>query len=171
MKLLIVVMVALASIWMVCCSASAIQYTDDAGVIHAVDGITQYLKVAGDTPAIAADRLREIFPDDKEFVAAVYRYALINVVQPAENQGWAVKTPQRSLDDGTGDCSERALLMVEMLTQYGIDARVIYGTVPGMGLHDTVEIHMNKYISRIDEKDLPTFFKIGDGMHPDEKIV
>ena len=171
MKLLIVVMVALASIWMACCSASAIQYTDDAGVIHAVDGITPYLKVAGDTPTIAADRLRELFPSDKEFVMAVYRYAIINVVQPAENQGWIVKNPQRSIDDGTGDCSERALLIVAMLTPHWIDARIIYGTVPGIGLHDTVEIHLNKYISRIDAADLPTFFKLGDGMHPDEKIV
>jgi hypothetical protein len=127
--------------------------------------------VEGDTPAIAADRLRELFPSDKEFVAAVYRYALINVVQPAENQGWIVKNPQRSLDDGTGDCSERAVLMVEMLTLTGIGAHTIYGTVPGIGLHDTVEIHLNKYISRIDAADLQTFYKLGDGMHPDEKIV
>jgi len=168
---LMLILAALVAIWLVCGSASGMQYTDSDGTIHVFDARTAYLKQPGDTPEIAADRLWSMSADDVEYIDAAYHYALINVVQPAENQGWIVKNPQRSLDDGIGDCSERSLLIVAMLTQYGIDARVIYGTVPGIGLHDTVEIHRNKYISRIDEKDLPTFYKLGDGLHPDEKIV
>jgi transglutaminase-like putative cysteine protease len=168
---LMLILAALVAIWLVCGPASGMQYTDSTGTIHVVDARAAYLKQPGDTPEIAAERLRGMAPDDGDYIAAAYQYALINVIQPAENRGWIVKNPQRSLDDGTGDCSERALLIVAMLGQYGIDARVIYGTVPGIGLHDTVEIHRNKYISRIDAADLPTFFKLGDGMHPDEKIV
>jgi len=169
MKLLIVVIVALAAIWLVCGHAAALQYTDSTGTVHVSQAEDLFLKQSGDTPEIAAERLRSMSANNEDYIAAVYRYAVTNVRQ-AEG-GWTVKSPQRALDEGTGDCSERALLIVEMLTHEGIDARVIYGTIPGVGLHDTVEIHEGKYPSIIDAELAPTFHKIGDGMHPDEKIV
>lgn len=64
-----------------------------------------------------------------------------------------------------------ALLEVSALMMHGINTHVIYGMVPGMGLHDAVEVHLNHYVFRTDAMEQPVFVKLGEGLHPDEKIV
>ena len=157
-------------IWLVVGQVSAYQYTDDNGTIIVKPDTARYAYVVGDTPQIVADRLYSLSGTADEFVRTVHLYIVRNVKYVSDGS-WMVKSPERTLIDLAGDCSEMALLEVSLLTRHGIDARIIYGMVPSAGLHDAVEVHLNHYVFRTDATEQPVFVKLGDGLHPDEKIV
>lgn len=168
---LIGIFIILFAFWLLVGYATALQYTGDDGRIHVVSDTALLQYQHGDTPAVVADRLRQDSASDSEFVRLVHQYVQRNVKYSSTPSNWQVKSPERTMRDLTGDCSEMALLQAAMLTMHGIDARVIYGSIIGVGLHDSVEVHMNHHITRIDAAEIPVFVKLGDGLHPDEKIV
>lgn len=149
--------------------ASAYQYTDSDGRIHIVSDSVAVRHADGDTVANVSDGLHSISDTDKEFVRLVHLYISKNIEYVSDG-GWQVKSPDKTIQDLSGDCSEMALLEVAMLTRHGVDAVIIYGVVPGVGLHDAVEVHLDHYYYRTDAIEQPAFSKIGDGLHPDEKI-
>jgi len=83
---------------------------------------------------------------------------------------WDVKSPERTMIEKTGDCSEKALLKVAMLTSQGINAQVVYGTMNGI-THDTVEVRLGKYVMFINPSEQGVFLKSGNGLHPKEVII
>lgn len=165
-----VVLGILLIIWIAVGPASAYEVAGDDGRIIVKPDTARIAYVEGDTPQIVAGRLHAASKSDKEFVRLVYLYTMRNIKYTTDG-GWSVKSPEKTMQDRTGDCSEYALLEKTMLTMYGIDARIVYGTIPGTGLHDAVEVHLDHYFYRLDDMELPVFVKIGDGLHPDEKIV
>lgn len=116
-----------------------------------------------------ADMLHTNILTDWAYVNAVNNYVKDNI-RYYTNHGWLVKTPEITLQDKTGDCSEIAVLKTAMLQRHGIDAHVVHGKIPG-GLHDTVEIHIGGYRNIIDRWYYPTFEKMGDGLHPSEHYL
>jgi transglutaminase-like putative cysteine protease len=103
--------------------------------------------------------------DDKKFVEKV-NYYVHKVIRYETTGGWEVRSPERCWREGRGDCSEMALLIVEMLKIRGIEAQVVHGYLRGQ-LHDTVEYRLGKHRMVLDEG----FSKIGNGLHPREKVV
>lgn len=160
----------LLMIWLFSEQVSAYQYTDKNGVIHALpdSAVVQYVK--GDTTDIVSERLRSMSKSDRDFVKITHLYIEKNIKWVSDG-AWVVKSPEKTMYDLTGDCSERSLLEATMLTMQGIDAHVVYGVLPGMGLHDAVEVHIDHYVYRTDAKEMPSFAKFGDGLHPNEKVI
>ena len=111
------------AVWLLVGQASAYQYTDDDGTIIVKPDTARYAYVAGDTPEIVADRLYSISRTGDEFVRLVHLYIVRNVKYVSDGS-WTVKSPERTLIDLAGDCSEMALLEVSILTRHGIDARI-----------------------------------------------
>lgn len=109
--------------------------------------------------------------NEKEFVQKINYFVDSEFIRTDMKNTFAVKSPEYFWETKTGDCSEFSLLKAEMLKYKGIDARMVSGLVPNLGNHDTVEIHLNQFYWFIDEKELPTFAKIYDGLHPMEYII
>lgn len=164
-----VLLLFIAMVFLVCVS-SAIQYTDQDGRIHCVSDSFVVRYVDGDNVSVVSDRLHALASNDREFVRLVHLYISRNI-RHVSDCGWNVKSPEKTILDLTRDCSEKSLLEVEMLTRHKIDAKVIHGIVPNVGLHDAVEVHLDHYVYRTDAKEQPTFSKIGDGLHPSEQIL
>lgn len=58
-----------------------------------------------------------------------------------------------------------------MLNRHDIDATVVYGEIPGIGLHDSVQVHVGLITWVIDRWSYPGFEVQGYGLHPREYIV
>ena len=107
--------------------------------------------------------------DDQDFIRIV-NSVVERRIKYVTTGGWEVKCPERTLKEQTGDCSEKALLKVAMLTSQGIDAHVVYGIMNGVS-HDTVEVRTGKYVKFIDPSEQDAFTKLGDGLHPQEIVI
>jgi transglutaminase-like putative cysteine protease len=123
----------------------------------------------GDTPQIAAARIMQQCVSRQQFIRACLDFVLINI-EYITTGGWTVQGPQTAMDAGKGDCSERALILAAMLKSQGIDARVVWGKLDGI-LHDTVELHEDKYPRLANETETGHFVKLGEGLHPDETVI
>lgn len=120
----------------------------------------------------AAGKISRLVPDDKEFILAIYRRVQMRVPWRAINS-WTIHDPDRSWQDRYGDCSEQAVLTQAMIlhARPHLDVRQVWGVCPGRGRHDTLEVHLNKYVWYIDAAYQPGFVKIGDGLVPGERVV
>jgi hypothetical protein len=92
-------------------------------------------------------------------------------IKPDMNSTFAVRSPERTMYERKGDCSEYSLLITQMLNYHGINASVIHGfMLVGGYAHDSVEIHQNNITWIIDKEYHPSFNKIGDGLFQQEWI-
>ncbi len=106
-------------------------------------------------------------PDDDKFITRVQGYVNWRIRYNDSTTTWDVLEPNASWQTRTGDCSERALLMVAML-QPRVDARVVWGRMPSGILHDSVQVVRNgTVIWKMD----PELDVMGVGMHPRERVV
>lgn len=132
-------------------------------------------RVMLENATVASDRLFQESNNEEEFIRNVQNYAYNTINYQTNEPGvWEVRGADRALNEGIGDCSERAQLIHKMLKKQGIDARLVYGQIedsPDATWHDTVELHNGKYPRIIDDKYFPNFKKRGDGHYPDEVIV
>ena len=150
---------------------SAAFYTDANGTRFVVSDAV-LVKQPGDTPEIAAIRIRSWSGTDKDFVENIYRYAITNIKYTYMDNSFAIIGADRALREGYGDCSEIAVLSQYMLETEGIDARLISGIDHASGIpHDTVEIHIGHYPWILDGAGLPMFRKLYDGLWPGEYVV
>ena len=118
-----------------------------------------------------AHELREQSKDDVDFANNV-RIWVWKHVTPAGNAfqgGLYIQPPEIAYLTGSGDCSERSLLMTKMLTDEGIHAHSIRGTVGAMG-HQSVEYTVNGTTYIIDKEQFPDFRKDLDGVGSNEYV-
>jgi hypothetical protein len=118
-----------------------------------------------------AHELREISIDDIDFADNI-RVWVWNHVTPdgkAYQGGYMIQPPEIAYLTGSGDCSERSLLMTRMLTDVGVQAHSIRGSVGEMG-HQSVEYTVNGTTRIIDQDQFPTFRKDGDGIQSIEYV-
>lgn len=111
-----------------------------------------------------AEKVSASEPNDAKFVARVVRLVRTRLTY-TPSTSFDVKSPQRAWDERVGDCSEQALLIVEMISPR-VKAQVVHGYLYGVS-HDSVEWIDGKYRKVIDDR----FFKSGDGLYPNERVV
>jgi len=117
-----------------------------------------------------ADKIFSESTSDFQYIHKIDEFINSNIYY-VTTRGWAVTPIKTTWSTQRGDCSEIALIKTYMLVRNGIDAHVVYGTIPGIGLHDTVEIHVGAYRNIIDRWTFPKFEKLGDGLHPSEYLI
>ena len=82
----------------------------------------------------------------------------------------AVKSAQRAINDGYGDCSERAQVMHAILDSQGVPNTIIWGDVQGTKiLHAAVEVYYEGKTRILG--DMKGFQKKGTGLHPHERLI
>jgi hypothetical protein len=117
-----------------------------------------------------AHELKSQSINDMDFANRVRIYAYNTIIDPkVQLIPHAISPAEIAVIIGTGDCSERALLITKMLRSEGIDAHTIYGKNGVVG-HMSVEYSTGKTIHRIDEEMYPNFIKWGDGISPIEYV-
>ena len=81
-----------------------------------------------------------------------------------------VKSAQTTINDGYGDCSERAQVMHAILDSQGIPNTIIWGDVQGTKiLHAAVEVYYEGKTRVLG--DIKGFQKKGTGLHPRERLI
>jgi hypothetical protein len=118
-----------------------------------------------------AYELHQQSTDDVDFANNV-RIWVWNHVTPsgkAYQGGLLIQPPEIAYLTGSGDCSERSLLMTKMLNDEGIQAHSIRGTVGAVG-HQSVEYTVNGTTRIIDQEQFPDFRKDLDGVGSNEYV-
>lgn len=114
--------------------------------------------------------LKERSSTDTGYVNNVKIWVYKKVQTPSLYKGTSeINPPEIAYLTGTGDCSERGLLIARMLNEGGIEAHPIYGTVGSEG-HESVEYTINGIVQRVDEHEFPNFIKHGDGISKSEYV-
>ena len=117
-----------------------------------------------------AHELKEKSASDTDFANRVRVYAYETVIDPKiQTVPNSIRPAEMAVLTGTGDCSERALLIIEMLDMEGIKSYPIYGMNGRIG-HMSVEYVTDGVTNRIDSEMYPQFVKRGDGLSPIEYI-
>ena len=126
--------------------------------------VTSQNQYDGLTYQEVAERISLSEPNDAKFVSRI-----VNIVRTQltyiNSPTFDVKSPQRAWTEKVGDCSEQALLIVEMISPR-VKANVVNGYLFGVS-HDSVEWIDGKYRKTIDDH----FFKVYDGLHPNERVI
>ena len=82
----------------------------------------------------------------------------------------SVKSAQRAINDGYGDCSERAQVMHAILDSKGIPNSIIWGDISGTKVrHAAVEVNYGGNTRILG--DIPGFQKKGTGLSPHERLI
>ena len=126
--------------------------------------VTSQNQYDGLTYQEVAERISASEPNDAKFVSRVVNLVRTRLTY-VPTTSWDVRSPERAWSERIGDCSEQALLIVEMISPR-VKAQVVNGYLYGVS-HDSVEWVDGKYRKVIDDG----FFKSGDGLHPNEKVV
>ena len=81
-----------------------------------------------------------------------------------------VKSAQRAINEGYGDCSERAQVMHAILSSQNIPNTIIWGEISGKKeRHAAVEVYYDSHTRILG--DVPGFQKRGIGLTPTEYLV
>ena len=109
--------------------------------------------------------------DNESFVSLTEAWTMdnikyrINIIDKS-----AVKSAQRAINEGYGDCSERAQVMHAILDSQGITNTVIWGDITGTKIkHAAVEVDYNGKIRVLG--DMEGFQKKGAGLYSNERLV
>jgi len=128
--------------------------------------------VYGKTPEDVGTFFMDVTGSDPESFVSFVEIWTMDTIKYRVNifDRWAVKSAQRAINDGYGDCSERAQVMHAILSSQGIQSAVIWGEVAGTNeRHEAVEVYYEgktRIIGNVDG-----FQKKGTGLVEGERLV
>jgi len=129
-------------------------------------------KAYGETPEHIGSMFMDPARSDIESFVSLTEIWTLDAIKYRINifDRWAVKSAQRTINDGYGDCSERAQVMHAILSSQGIPSTVIWGDVAGTNKrHEAVEVYYEGKTRIIGN--VEGFQKKGIGLVADERLV
>jgi hypothetical protein len=129
-------------------------------------------KAYGETPEHVGSLFMDPARSDIESFVSLTEIWTMDAIKYRVNifDRWAVKSAQRAINDGYGDCSERAQVMHAILSSQGIPNTVIWGEVASTNKrHEAVEVYYEgktRIIGNVDG-----FQKKGVGLVEGERLV
>ena len=129
-------------------------------------------KAYGETPEHVGSLFMDPARSDIESFVSLTEIWTLDTIKYRVNifDRWAVKSAQHAINDGYGDCSERAQVMHAILSSQGIASTVIWGEVAGTNKrHEAVEVYYEgktRIIGNVDG-----FQKKGTGLVTGERLV
>jgi hypothetical protein len=129
-------------------------------------------KVHGETPEHIGSSLMDPDRSDIETFVTLTEIWTMDAIKYQVNifDRRAVKSAQTTINDGYGDCSERAQVMHAILDSQGIPNTIIWGDVQGTKiLHAAVEVYYDGKTRILG--DMKGFQKKGTGLHPSERPI
>lgn len=121
---------------------------------------------------IAKD-IRSKCPSDEIFFQEVLTYVQMKIKYVDRQGTWEVWSPELTWKLKKGDCSERSLLIAEMIKSQGFKAEYVWGTLDGT-LHARAQVLYKGKKIQLDSSDARQkrdFNRMGIGLHPQEHIV
>jgi hypothetical protein len=129
-------------------------------------------KAYGETPEHIGSSLMDPDRSDIESFVTLTEIWTMDAIKYRVNifDRWAVKSAQRAINDGYGDCSERAQVMHAILSSQGIQNTIVWGEVAGTNKrHEAVEVYYEGKTRIIGDVD--GFQKKGAGLVAGERLV
>jgi len=128
--------------------------------------------VYGTTPAEVGELFMDPARSDIESFVSLTEIWTMDAIKYRVNifDRWAVKSAQRAINDGYGDCSERAQVMHAILLSQGVQSVVVWGEVSGTNQrHEAVKVYYDGKERIIG--DVAGFKIKGEGLVPKERLV
>ena len=128
--------------------------------------------VYGETPEEIGNLLMDPDRSDIESFVSLTEIWTLDVIKYRVNifDMPSVKSAQHAINDGYGDCSERAQVMHAILSSQGIQSTIIWGEVAGTNKrHAAVEVYYDGRTRIIG--DTEGFRKRGNGLYPNEHLT
>jgi hypothetical protein len=128
--------------------------------------------IYGETPEKIGDLFMDPAGLDTESFVSLTEIWTTNAIKYRINifDTHAVKSAQRAINDGYGDCSERAQVMHAILDSKGIPNSIIWGDISGTNLrHAAVEVYYGGKMRILG--DTVGFQRKGEGLTPTERLI
>jgi len=110
------------------------QFVDRRGVLNQVfiENLSRHVAKPNDSDLLPlAQALTNGFPTKEEKAQAIVNFVQTSIRYPqedlaADERGGSMKSPQRTLIDGKGDCKDHVILAASLLNQLGIRPVILY---------------------------------------------